>query len=386
MKNGWGSKLGARFLSQHQHGPVQNGHLDSVHGPATAQNSLAASDSFASRKSSMEEDNPFERPKHLDTVWDWKATYGGELYHVKWESELLKRICDCFIDLAMEVVTGAARQLLKQTVLHTLLAAVVWPSYLLNAADLIDGDWTLAVERADEAGKVLAKTLLFSRAGRRPVTLVGYSFGARIIYSCLKELARYQEEWETCQDMLEARDNGGRYDATRLLKYQKKMKGMREPASIVEDAILMGLPNHLSLPSWRACRQVVSGRLVNCYSTKDLILSLMFQAKRFSGGSFHGVGSILKPVCGTCKVNEPGIENVDCSDLILGHQDYCMRTGKILERIRFGQPMRTENREIATNVAVAPQAVTIGYDHSDTARRLDFDTYRTRKATTVLRG
>ncbi|KAL3920892.1 MAG: hypothetical protein SGARI_006828 [Bacillariaceae sp.] len=277
----------------------------------------------------------------------------------------------------MEVVTGAARQLLKQTVLHTLLAAVVWPSYLLNAADLIDGDWTLAVERADEAGKVLAKTLLFSRAGRRPVTLVGYSFGARIICSCLKELARYQEEWETYQDMLEERDSGGRYDTARLAKYQKKMKGMREPGSIVEDAVLMGLPNHLSLSSWRACRQVVSGRLINCYSSKDLILGLMFQAKRFSGGSFNGVGSILKPVCGTCTVDEPGVENVDCSDLILGHQDYCMETGKILERIRFGQPMRIQSRRLLQQQTVEEQMdaakVTINYDYSDTARRLDFE-------------
>lgn len=43
----------------------------------------------------------------------------------------------------------------------------------------------------------------------------------------------------------------------------------------------MGLPNHLSLSSWEACRQVVAGRVVNCFSQKDLILSLMFQYKKF---------------------------------------------------------------------------------------------------------
>jgi hypothetical protein len=111
---------------------------------------------------------------------------------------------------------------------------------------------------------------------------------------------------------------------------------MREPASVVEDAIMMGLPNHLSLSSWKACRQVVGGRLVNCFSTKDLILSLMFQAKRFS----PGVQSILKPVCGTCEVNEPGVENIDVSDLVQGHQDYCLLTGKILERVKLGEPLR----------------------------------------------
>ena len=49
---------------------------------------------------------------------------------------------------------------------------------------------------------------------------------------------------------------------------QDKLKYIREPASIVEDAILMGTPNHVSLKSWEACRRVVAGRIINCYSRK----------------------------------------------------------------------------------------------------------------------
>jgi len=310
----------------------------------------------------QDEGSTYKPPKHLSTVWDWKTTYGGEMYTVKWESRLLTQICDCVMDFAVDVVSGATRQILKQTILHTLLSAVVWPTYLLNLAHMIDGDWTIAVERADEAGVVLAKTLLYSSAGQRPVTLVGYSFGARIIYSCLKELARYQEEWEHYHELLEesiaaeaspASNGKAPREDRRLTKYKQKMKGMREPASIVEDAVLMGLPNHLSLSSWKACRQIVAGRLVNCYSNNDLILSLMFQAKRFSGGSFNnGMFSILKPVCGTCPVEEPGVENVDCSDLILGHQDYCLETGKVLERIGFGEPIRCVDEARANETAI----------------------------------
>lgn len=300
----------------------------------------------------VKDEETYKPPAHLATVWDYKTTYGGEIYTVTWESHLLKTICDCVMDLAMDVVSGATKQILKQTILSTLLSAIVWPSYLVNVANMIDGDWTLAVERADEAGKVLARTLLFSRAGHRPVTLVGFSFGGRIVYSCLKELARFQEEWEEYQELKHA---GGKEVTRRLAKLDEKFEGMREPASIIEDAVIMGVPNHLNLLSWKACRQVVAGRLVNCYSRKDLILSLMFQAKRLSGNFNNAGGSLLKPVCGTCPVLVPGVENIDVSDLVSGHQDYCLVTGKIMERVRHGQPLRSASNDVEVDDRKMPE-------------------------------
>lgn len=43
-------------------------------------------------------------------------------------------------------------------------------------------------------------------------------------------------------------------------------------------------------------------------------------------------------VCGTCSVDVPGVENVDVTDLISGHQDYCLNVGAILKRIRHCEP------------------------------------------------
>lgn len=37
-------------------------------------------------------------PKHLLTVWDWQAIFGGELYTVRWESELLMELSDSVTD------------------------------------------------------------------------------------------------------------------------------------------------------------------------------------------------------------------------------------------------------------------------------------------------
>ena len=47
-----------------------------------------------------EDKNP--PPKHLLTVWDYHATYGGELYTVQWESELLMELCDSVTDQMIE--------------------------------------------------------------------------------------------------------------------------------------------------------------------------------------------------------------------------------------------------------------------------------------------
>lgn len=286
-------------------------------------------------------------PMHVRKIWDYKANYGGELYTVKWESSLLQELCDSVTDLAFDLVSGGTAQLLKHTALSTLLSAFAWPWALVNAANLIDGTWTLAAERSDEAGKELARSLLFSGAGNRPVTLIGYSFGARVVYACLKELARYQEIWEDRQEQL-AQEKQSRFRKPNQKSDDMFFK-MREPASIVEDAILMGLPNHLSLSSWKACRQVVAGRLVNCFSQKDLILSLMFQLKRFGG---------LKPVCGVCAVKVPGVENVDVTDLVIGHQDYTVCVGEILKKVRHGQPfanrffvIHPKPKKFATNVS-----------------------------------
>jgi hypothetical protein len=336
--------------------PVENvrmGLRDSLHGPhaddggfGAADVSSVASSGFESvstgvsmlseGREEMQENSA--RPKHLSTVWDYQASYGGELYTVQWENHLLTELCDSVSDLAYDVVSGGTAQLLKHTALSTLMSAIAWPYALVNAANMIDGTWTLAVERADEAGKELARSLLFSRAGNRPVTLVGFSFGARTIYSCLKELAMYQENWEDYQEMKFSSMQNGKVTQPVVENEGSEnfYKHMREPASIVEDAIIMGLPNHLSLTSWKVCRQVVSGRLVNCYSRKDLILSLMFQFKRLG----------IKPVCGTCPVNVSGVENIDVTDLIAGHQDYCLVAGDVLKRVRHGQPFRSDSTTV----------------------------------------
>ena len=170
-------------------------HDTSVLGESEAQGVKKGSEN----DNGSESDQKNKSTKNALVLWDYEAEYGGELYTIQWETDLLMELCDSVTDLAVDVVGNAAREILKQTALSTLISAIAWPYGLVRAANMIDGTWTLAIERADLAGIELARSLLESQAGHRPVTLVGFSMGARTIYSCLKELARHQELWEKQQ-------------------------------------------------------------------------------------------------------------------------------------------------------------------------------------------
>jgi Protein of unknown function (DUF726) len=224
-----------------------------------------------------------DAPKHVSTVWDYQSTYGGELYTIQWESTLLKHVSESMSGFGVEfLMQRGATEILKHTVLSTLVVALAVPAVLAAATNVIDGPWTLTAERADEAGKELARSLLASTSGNRPVSLVGFSFGARIVYSCLKELHAYQQLWEASRSTEEPVTQSLH---TRAL-LRRKSSGLipiemtREPASIVEDVTMLGLPVRLDLPSWYACRQIVAGRIVHGYAQNDWVLSLMYKVKQ----------------------------------------------------------------------------------------------------------
>jgi len=176
-------------------------------------------------------------------VWDFTSEYASELYVVEWESKLLLELQGSAKELQKQIIKKAAEEALKKTALATLMAAVFLPSILVSLSNMIDEKWTLANERADEAGILLAQSLLQSDAGHRPVSLIGFSFGARMIISCLKEIARCQVLWE----QQEAKDEVGGVVQTKMASFRKSLSSMpvkrnetqkmvftREPASIIE--------------------------------------------------------------------------------------------------------------------------------------------------------
>ena len=54
------------------------------------------------------------------------------------------------------------------------------PMAVVSMAGMIDSTWTLATERADAAGRLLAEVLIRREQGTRPVTLVSSLRGGNI--------------------------------------------------------------------------------------------------------------------------------------------------------------------------------------------------------------
>lgn len=128
---------------------------------------------------------------------------------------------------------------------------------------------------------MLADVLISRHAGVRPISLIGFSLGARAIFYALEELAK------------------------------------RKAYGIVQDVYLFGATVTAPAATWLNVRSAIAGRFVNAFATSDWLLGYLF---RFTSGGLNTVAG-LRPVEGV-----PGLDNVDVTDKVAGHLSYrsCM--------------------------------------------------------------
>ncbi|KAK5628270.1 hypothetical protein RRF57_003985 [Xylaria bambusicola] len=157
------------------------------------------------------------------------------------------------------------------------MAALQLPVVLSKLAYLIDNPWAVSLDRAWAAGLILADSLIDRNLGARPITLVGYSLGSRVIFSCLLELAR---------------------------------KGAH---GLVQNVYLFGAPIVVKKEEFLKARAVVAGRFVNGYNRNDWILGYLF---RLTNGGIRRVAG-LATIDGI-----PEVENFDCTSFVGGHMQY----------------------------------------------------------------
>ncbi|TGJ80256.1 hypothetical protein E0Z10_g8511 [Xylaria hypoxylon] len=180
-------------------------------------------------------------------------------------------------------------EILKRTVLVTLQSAL-WPVFLLSSASNIDNPFSFARNRSEKAGQILADALINRVQGERPVTLIGYSLGARVIYTCLRALAE------------------------------------RKAFGLVDTVVLIGAPVPSNAAHWGMMRSVVAGKLYNVHSENDYILGFLYRSTSLQLGiaGLQAVGADIE-----------GVEDLDLSEEVHGHLRYPGLIAQILHRCGF---------------------------------------------------
>ncbi|KAJ6134952.1 hypothetical protein N7512_000112 [Penicillium capsulatum] len=222
-------------------------------------------------------------------VVPWKVIGAdSEVFGLRWETEPLMNLGNSISALVTSAAWSVAgREVLSRTFFSAIMSAVMLPLGLMKVARVVDNPFSVAKSRADKAGEVLADALINKVQGERPVNLIGYSLGSRLIFSCLQSLAR------------------------------------RGAYGLVESVILMGSPTPSDAEYWRRIRSVVHGRVVNVFSENDSVLAFLYRTSSLQLG-----------VAGLQRVDGvPGVENFDASEMISGHLRYQFLLGKIISMI-----------------------------------------------------
>jgi surfactin synthase thioesterase subunit len=130
------------------------------------------------------------------------------------------------------------------------------------------------VKKAINTGKALAELLRARVFGKATVSLVGFSLGTRVIFECLKELARTES-----------------YD-------------------IIHNVMLLGGAAPSKPSQWVELERVPTGRIINTHTKRDKILAVLYRT------SLRELAAGSRPIpCGK-------IENYDVSEFIDGHMRY----------------------------------------------------------------
>ncbi|KAI0190530.1 hypothetical protein EV127DRAFT_430494 [Xylaria flabelliformis] len=227
-----------------------------------------------------------------DVMRPWRVLGNEtEVFALRYEMRSLLDLGTQLRQLVSSAAWSVARnELLKRTVLATVQSALWPPILLLSSASALDNPFSLARNRSDKAGRVLADALIHRVQGERAVTLVGYSLGARVVYSCLRTLAE------------------------------------RGAFGLVDTVVLIGAPVPSSAEHWGMMRAVVAGKLFNVHSENDYILGFLYRGTSLQLGiaGLQAVGEHIE-----------GVEDLDLSEEVHGHLRYPALIPQILHRCGF---------------------------------------------------
>ncbi|MGK7913146.1 MAG: DUF726 domain-containing protein [Synechococcus sp.] len=214
----------------------------------------------------------------LDVSQEWKAVANHYEHScvlgLNWESKKLQELSNLITSLTVK--QGAA-QFAGFMGRHGLRAAgkkLALPAAVLSTFSAIDNPWSVAKNRAEKAGYVLGRILAEMKT---PVSLLGYSLGARVIINALQYL----------------QDNN--------------IEGK------VYDVWLLGGAVSRNHPFFQGknLKKVVANNIMNAYSRKDCVLTYLYRS-----------AELLDRPIGLEPLKHSDIVDVDVTESVGGHLQY----------------------------------------------------------------
>ncbi|KAH6610190.1 hypothetical protein Trco_000210 [Trichoderma cornu-damae] len=223
--------------------------------------------------------------ENVDKIWHCLGRH-TESFVIRWEVAALANLGSSLETVMKSSAWSSGQAEIKARTVFSSLIDSMWPVALLKISKIMDNPWSVGMVRAEKAGAVLADAIMRQKfQGDRPVSLMGYSLGARAIYACLMVLAE------------------------------------RRQFGIVDSVILMGTPAPSESRVWLTLKSVVCGRLINVYSEHDYMLAFLYRTSNIQFG-IAGLQEIL---------GVDGVENFRVKSLPRGHLSYQSQVSQILK-------------------------------------------------------
>ncbi|MGP1384892.1 MAG: DUF726 domain-containing protein [Thainema sp.] len=207
-------------------------------------------------------------------------------YDLKWESKKLQDLGKVLSSVSSQGLSGAAIAQIAMSATKKAFGMAAIPVAALSALNIIDNPWSVAKNRAEQAGKLLGDYIADGGFGGLPITLIAYSLGTRVVIAALDQLAK--------------RGVSGKVFDVYLLA-----------GAIAQDD-----------PRLKRASQIVEGNIVNVYSKNDLVLAYVYRT-----------AELLASPIGMSELELDGVINLDVSDWVGGHLNYKTRLSEILAEI-----------------------------------------------------
>ncbi|BEI85574.1 hypothetical protein CcaverHIS002_0509750 [Cutaneotrichosporon cavernicola] len=220
---------------------------------------------------------------------------GRDVYVLRYETEImLSTGRDLESWVMTKVKSIAATEVVKRTMLSAYYLAIALPLSVYKLSTLaLDNSFTSCQNKSIKAGRLLGEVLAQRVQGERPVSLIGTSVGALTVLHALLYLSE------------------------------------QDQPHLIDSVFLVSLPSAPTTAEWSAVRSVTARRVVNAWCGSDFVLASVVRLHEVLSRGVTGKNGVC--VAGLGPVQQPGVEDMDLSDVLDGHSEINTKMGEVLQ-------------------------------------------------------